>query len=106
MHRIMAAKTTWTQNTAILWHLIAENFNICRFSPGTEMGNYWIHLHLHVMYAYMYEYMQYVHVYMYIQLMYVCTYIRMYEKHYPPGQWMFTYLVKKKAYFTLLMHQR
>jgi len=47
----MAAKTTQTQNTAILWYLVAENCNTCRFSPGTDFGNFWIHLRIYVTYA-------------------------------------------------------
>ena len=27
------------------------------------------------------------------------VYICMYEKHYPPGQWMFTYLVKQSLLY-------
>jgi hypothetical protein len=79
MHRIMAAKTTRTQNTAILWHIVAENCNTCDFSPGTELGNFQIHLHMNVMY--------------------VCTHACMYKEHNPPGQWTFTYLVKQSLFY-------
>lgn len=35
----------------------------------------------------------------------VCIYERMHEQHYPPGQWMFTYLVKQSLFYLCIRHK-